>query len=206
MPWLRTVSIDDPAQRLAALERAPADSRRGAAGAGPRAIEAGQLDAGRRPSATLLGRRPVGVARRVAAGPGRARTPATAAAQCAFNAVYGQVPGELAPKLALALACETGGEPDIAESLYVVCARTDANYIAPAAFGLARIRSGRSDVDGALARARPGPADQPVPSPRRAGAGPACSPGRAAACRRCRPPLDSSTASTSTPSTGRASA
>ncbi len=29
------------------------------------------------------------------------------AAQAAFNAVYGQVPGELAPKLALALACET---------------------------------------------------------------------------------------------------
>ena len=37
----------------------------------------------------------------------------------AFNAVYGQVPGELAPKLALALACETSGEHDVAESLYV---------------------------------------------------------------------------------------
>ena len=35
-----------------------------------------------------------------------------AAAQSAFNAVYGQVPGELAPKLALALACERGGEGD----------------------------------------------------------------------------------------------
>ena len=31
-------------------------------------------------------------------------------ASAAFNAVYGQVPGELAPKLALALACETSGE------------------------------------------------------------------------------------------------
>ena len=39
-------------------------------------------------------------------------------AQSAFNAVYGQVPGELAPKLALALACEQGGEGDIAERLY----------------------------------------------------------------------------------------
>ena len=71
-------------------------------------------------------------------------------AQSAFNAVYGQVPGELAPKLALAFACETGGEVDIAESLYVTCARTDANYIAPAAFGLARIRSGRGDIEGAI--------------------------------------------------------
>ena len=74
----------------------------------------------------------------------------TAEAQSAFNAVYGQVPGELAPKLALAFACETGGDTDVAESLYVVCARSDANYIAPAAFGLARIRSGRGDVEGAV--------------------------------------------------------
>ncbi len=74
-----------------------------------------------------------------------------AGAQAAFNAVYGQVPGELAPKLALALACETSGELDVAESLYATCARTDANYIAPAAFGLARIRGRRGDLDGALA-------------------------------------------------------
>ena len=60
------------------------------------------------------------------------------------------MPGELAPKLALAFACETGGEADVAESLYVTCARTDANYIAPAAFGLARIRSGRGDMQGAI--------------------------------------------------------
>ena len=45
------------------------------------------------------------------------------AAQSAFNAVYGQVPGELAPKLALALACEHGGEGDVAEGLYRTCAQ-----------------------------------------------------------------------------------
>src|SRR6187551_2603739 len=71
-------------------------------------------------------------------------------AQSEFNAVYGQVPGELAPKLALALACETSGEVDVAESLYTTCARTDANYIAASAFGLARIRSGRGDLQGAI--------------------------------------------------------
>ena len=74
-----------------------------------------------------------------------------AAAQSAFNAVYGQVPGELAPKLALALACERGGEPDVAEGLYTTCAGTDANYVAAGAFGLARLRSARGDVPGAVA-------------------------------------------------------
>ena len=52
-------------------------------------------------------------------------------AQSSFNAVYGQVPGELAPKLALAFACEVSGEPDVAESLYAVCARTCLLYTSP---------------------------------------------------------------------------
>ena len=73
------------------------------------------------------------------------------AARSSFNAVYGQIPGELAPKLALAMACENSGEPDVAESLYATCARTDANYTAPAAFGLARIRAGGGDLNGAIA-------------------------------------------------------
>ncbi len=73
-----------------------------------------------------------------------------ASAQSAFNAVYGQVPGELAPKLALAVACERSGEMSVAESLYAVCARTDANYTPVGAFGLARIRLARGDVAGAV--------------------------------------------------------
>ncbi len=73
-----------------------------------------------------------------------------AGAQSAFNAVYGQVPGELAPKLALAYSCELLGEADIAESLYAACARTDANYTPAGAFGLSRIREARGDVTGAV--------------------------------------------------------
>jgi len=72
------------------------------------------------------------------------------AARASFNAVYGQIPGELAPKLALALACEESGEADLAETLYLICARTDANYTAPAAFGLSRIRVTRGDSAGAM--------------------------------------------------------
>jgi len=57
----------------------------------------------------------------------------------AFNSVYGQLPGELAPKLALARACELAGDLDVAERMYSVCARTDATYVAAAHFGLARV-------------------------------------------------------------------
>lgn len=61
-------------------------------------------------------------------------------AQHAFDTVYGEVPGELAPKLALALACEPTDRAT-AERFYFTCLRTDANYIAAAAFGLARVRA-----------------------------------------------------------------
>lgn len=94
------------------------------------------------------------------------------AARASFNAVYGQVPGELAPKLALATTCELSGELDVAEQMYVVCARSDANYTAPSAFGLARIRAQRSDAEGtlhALALVAPTRASYPVARVRRAG-------------------------------------
>ncbi|HAM45435.1 MAG TPA: serine/threonine protein kinase, partial [Propionibacteriaceae bacterium] len=71
-------------------------------------------------------------------------------AQSAFNAVYGELPGELAPKLALATACELGGEYDLAEVLYRICASTDAAYVTPSAFGLSRIRRQRNDLAGAM--------------------------------------------------------
>jgi serine/threonine-protein kinase PknG len=72
------------------------------------------------------------------------------AATEAFNTVLSQVPGELAPKLALALACETAGERQLAQGLYRTCTIIDANYIAPAAFGLARTGLADGDIDGAL--------------------------------------------------------
>ena len=61
------------------------------------------------------------------------------------------MPGELAPKLALAVACERGGLPDVAEGLYATCAATDAAYVAPASFGMARVRAQRQDTAGAVA-------------------------------------------------------
>ena len=69
-----------------------------------------------------------------------------AGAMASFNAVYQQVPGELAPKLALAFACERGGLPEVAEGLYEVCLSTDAAYVPPAAFGMARVRAERREL------------------------------------------------------------
>jgi serine/threonine-protein kinase PknG len=149
--WLAGVSVSDPARRIEALADAPEETvevRLERARAG---IEAGLPEVVRTALAQVLDADPWewravwldGLAQLAAGDP--------LAARASFNAVYGQVPGELAPKLALAVACELSGEPDIAESLYVICARSDANYTAVAAFGLARIREARGDLDGALA-------------------------------------------------------
>jgi serine/threonine-protein kinase PknG len=148
--WLRTVSIEDPSQRLDALDHALTTSPEVLLAIARAALEAGKYDRVDAAVQELLVDDPwewraVWMAGLVALARG-----SNADAQSAFNAVYGQVPGELAPKLALAFACETGGEAEVAESLYITCARTDATYIAPAAFGLARIRSARGDVEGAV--------------------------------------------------------
>jgi serine/threonine-protein kinase PknG len=149
--WLHTVSIEEPAARLEALTAAPQSSPEVLLATSDAALHSGRIDVLDTVVADMLTADPwewraVWMSGLAALARGDAGT-----AQSAFNAVYGQVPGELAPKLALAVACEESNELDVAESLYTTCARTDANYIAPSAFGLARIRSGRGDLDGAIA-------------------------------------------------------
>ena len=58
-------------------------------------------------------------------------------AQAAFDQVYFDLPGELAPKLALALAAEQAGNIPVAIKMYDLVSRTDPAYTS-AAFGLAR--------------------------------------------------------------------
>jgi serine/threonine-protein kinase PknG len=72
------------------------------------------------------------------------------AAHASFTAVYRAVPGELAPKLALALAAEYSGEQTDAAVWYEIVSRTDPGYTT-ATFGLARCRLACGDLDGALA-------------------------------------------------------
>ncbi|QBS39632.1 serine/threonine-protein kinase [Nocardia sp. CS682] len=85
-----------------------------------------------------------------------------AAATAEFDAVYAALPGEAAPKLALAAVAELAGQqaPDTngfdaaqekrrAARYYETVWRTDRTYLS-AAFGLARLRAAAGDRDGAV--------------------------------------------------------
>jgi serine/threonine-protein kinase PknG len=67
-----------------------------------------------------------------------------------FAAVYRSLPGELAPKLALGVACECDGESPAAAQWYDIVSRTDPGFTA-ATFGLARCRLDAGERAGALA-------------------------------------------------------
>jgi serine/threonine-protein kinase PknG len=149
--WLHTVSIEEPNARLDALGTAPDPSPEVLLATAHAALQCQRLDVVDKVVLDMLTADPWEWRAVWMSGLAAQARRDFVTAQSAFNAVYGQVPGELAPKLALALACEESGERDVAESLYTTCARTDANYIAPCAFGLARIRSRRADLEGAIA-------------------------------------------------------
>ena len=76
MPWLRTVSIDDPVQRLAALEGAPENSPEVLLARARAALRGRAARPGRRRRARAAQRRPLGVARGVDVGAGRPGAPA----------------------------------------------------------------------------------------------------------------------------------
>jgi serine/threonine-protein kinase PknG len=148
--WLSNIAVDDPEERLAQLRQAPEATAEVRLAQARAALQLRRRDLVDQVVNEMLIEDPwewravwVGGLAALDAGD-------FAAAQSSFNAVYGQVPGELAPKLGLALACERGREGEIAEGLYRTCASTDANYVAPAAFGMARIRAARGDVSGAV--------------------------------------------------------
>ena len=67
-----------------------------------------------------------------------------------FDALYDLLPGETAPKMALAFTRELQGEPADAARYYDMIWRTDRTYVS-AAFGLARARLAAADRAGAVA-------------------------------------------------------
>jgi serine/threonine-protein kinase PknG len=148
--WLSNISIEDPQERIAELQNAPAATAEVWLAQARAALELRRRDLVDQIVNDMLAEDPWEWRAVWAAGLAALDAGDFSSAQSSFNAVYGQVPGELAPKLALALACERGGEWQIAEGLYQTCASTDANYVAPSAFGLARIRAERGDVPGAV--------------------------------------------------------
>jgi serine/threonine-protein kinase PknG len=68
----------------------------------------------------------------------------------AFDLVYSELPGELAPKLALGLAAELSGEMELASRHYDIVSSTDPAFTS-ASFGLARARLALGDVAGGVA-------------------------------------------------------
>jgi serine/threonine-protein kinase PknG len=87
-----------------------------------------------------------------AANPGAANVAATArleAARARFDEVYGVLPGEAAPKLALAACAELTGDLPLAARYYESVWRTDHSFVS-AAFGLARVRMRQADRAGAI--------------------------------------------------------
>ena len=77
-------------------------------------------------------------------------TGAVGAARDAFSAVYDELPGELAPKLALAFAAEAAGDLTAAGHYFRLVWTVDRSYIS-AAFGLTRTCLAAGDRPGAIA-------------------------------------------------------
>lgn len=149
--WLATIENQEPEQRLRALAAPPAVSPEVLLAQARAALELRSWDVLDGVVARMLADDPWEWRAVWMSGLGALARTEPLKAQSAFNAVYGQVPGELAPKLGLALACELSGNVEIAERLYAICARTDAAYVPQSAFALARIRGAIDDTDGVQA-------------------------------------------------------
>ena len=64
--------------------------------------------------------------------------------------MYATLPGELAPKVAMAQAAESAGDIAVAAHWYDIVSATDPGFTG-AVFGLARCRVAMGDLDGAVA-------------------------------------------------------
>ena len=148
--WLTALTVDDPKQRMRELNRAPQRTPAVVLAQIEICLRAGNLSGVAKLTNEMLKDDPwdwraiwMQALAEVQAGHWANAVPA-------FNTVYAQVPGELAPKFALAVACERAGQPAAAEELFTVCVSADAGYVTPSAFGMARVRSARDDLKGAL--------------------------------------------------------
>ncbi len=144
--WLQSITTDDPAQRAALLAGPPQPSAMVSIERAYALLALGDPHGARVAAEEVLTADPWDWRGVWLQGLVALATGDLSHAVGAFNTVYGTLPGELAPKLALAAACESSGELDVADRLYSVCARTDAAYVAPALFGRARVatRAGRT--------------------------------------------------------------
>ncbi|MGI5950260.1 MAG: tetratricopeptide repeat protein [Brooklawnia sp.] len=149
--WLASITLDEPHQRAAALDRAPQRTAAVMLARIELALTMGDRATAAAVIRELLRADPWDWRAIWMQGLAAVQARAWHEAQAPFNTVYAQVPGELAPKFALAVACENGEKPALAEELYAICASTDAAYVTPSAFAMARLRMARGDEDGTLA-------------------------------------------------------
>ena len=149
--WLAGVTSDDPARLLELLDEAPEQSAAVRLARADAALRAGDPTRARAECESLLQMDPWDWRAVWMTGVAAMAADDVPGAVSSFNAVYGQVPGELAPKLALARACELADERDMATGLYAVCSRTDGAYLAAAQFGLARLAQADGRTADALA-------------------------------------------------------
>ncbi|MGH3978662.1 MAG: tetratricopeptide repeat protein [Pseudonocardiaceae bacterium] len=147
---LATLSATSPDERLRALSRIPRPSLETRLRAARARIELGELDTVTIDLDKLAGAEPgnwrVTWYRGLAALVGGHLDDAWDA----FDAVLDAVPGEAAPKLALAGCAQRLGEHQVAEHYYDTVWRTDHSYVS-AAFGLARARFALGDRVGSAA-------------------------------------------------------
>ena len=166
-----TLGAMEPEAVVEALGELARARRRGRAAACPRAHRPGPARRGEPSCSTrwtrrcavpgnqagLAGRRGTG-----AGGPGRGRQ---TSAPASWIEVYRHLPGELAPKLALAYAAEAAGDHAVAAAWYDIVSSVDPG-LHPAAFGLARARSAMDDRTGRHRGLRADPATAPAPTRR----------------------------------------
>jgi serine/threonine-protein kinase PknG len=149
--WLATVTADEPTARMLAYDKAPEQTAAVQVARAYTSLAAAQPATAEGAATRILAADPWEWRGVWMQGLSALSRDDASSAVSAFNAVYGQLPGELAPKLALARACELAGETTVAERMYSLCARSDAAYVAPAQFGLARLAAAAGNRDQALA-------------------------------------------------------
>lgn len=148
--WLRSLQETDPTSRFGALQKAPENTPEVVLEMGRTALRAGRSELATQAADRLLAHDPWDWRAVWLLGLDAIMRRDPAAALESFRAVYAQVPGELAPRLAIALAQELARDHEAAERSYLTCLRTDAAYTVAAAFGVARTRAARGDHAGAI--------------------------------------------------------
>lgn len=147
--FLAGLMASAPAELIAALHAAPADSLELRLRELRARLEMGEVDSAARGLAALESDHPddwrVVWYRGVAA----LATGDHTNAALSFDAIYDAFPGEPAPKLALGVCAEVLGQLDNAAEYYRLVWSTDPSYVS-AAFGLARVQLAAGDRSGAV--------------------------------------------------------